>query len=95
MSTMRHLSILGLRVQDKVTGFAGVVTSVCFDLYGCIQAAIDSGFDEKMVRIEPRWFDVSRLTILSETPVMDQPDFDTGPVAEGAHGPAEKPLLCS
>lgn len=31
------LAVLGLPVRDKVTGFDGVITSVSFDLYGCIQ----------------------------------------------------------
>ena len=33
-----HLELLGQKVEDKVTGFRGVVTTISFDLYGCIQA---------------------------------------------------------
>ena len=36
----KHLDLLGRKVEDKVTGIKGVVTSVSFDLYGCIQAVI-------------------------------------------------------
>ncbi len=31
MNVQKHLSILGYRARDRVTGFEGVVTSVCFD----------------------------------------------------------------
>lgn len=32
----KHMSILGLSVKDRVTGFKGIATVVGFDLYGCI-----------------------------------------------------------
>ncbi len=35
-----HIKFLGLQVRDEVTGFSGVVTSMSFDLYGCIQAVV-------------------------------------------------------
>ena len=86
------LNWLGMRVRDRVTGFQGVVTSCCFDLYGCVQACIapsasgdklESGF----------WFDVKRLESLSEERVMDLPDFD---LAYGEEkGPASKPSFRS
>ena len=38
-----HLEMLGYRVRDKVTGYEGVVTTIGFDLYGCIQATINPG----------------------------------------------------
>ena len=37
---MNELKLLGLKVKDKVTGFTGIITSVSFDLYGCIQVII-------------------------------------------------------
>lgn len=40
MKVKNHLALLGLKVQDKVTGFKGVISSISFDLYGCVQAAI-------------------------------------------------------
>ncbi len=35
-----HLCKLGLKAEDMVTGFKGVVSTVSFDLYGCIQAVL-------------------------------------------------------
>lgn len=91
MNIQEHLSLLGKRCVDKVTGMRGVVTSVSFDLYGCIQAILHPGIDENGKMGEQVWFDIARLDPLYEIPVMDPPDFDFGLVAEGKRGPAEKP----
>ena len=93
MNIKKHLSLLGLKVKDRVTGQEGTVTSVCFDLYGCIQGALHPGLDEKGNPRDSFWLDVSRLEILGKKPVMPVPDFDFGPQAEGRQGPAEKPKL--
>jgi len=42
----KHLSLLGLKVKDKVTGYTGVVASIGFDLYGCVQAIVNPGMDK-------------------------------------------------
>lgn len=88
-----HLALLGIRVEDKVTGFAGVVDSVSFDLYGCIQAGVNPGLNKDDEQKDCRWFDVSRLTIKGTNPVMATPDFDFGAVADGKHGPAAKTMM--
>jgi len=92
MNIKKHLGMLGLRVGDKVTGLTGVVTSISFDLYGCVQAIVNPGLVEGKLA-DSVWFDVARLKVLDPTPVMDLPDFEHGPVAEGKKGPAEKPTL--
>lgn len=86
----KHLSLLGKKVEDKVTGSKGVVDSISFDLYGCIQAGVNPGLDKENKQMDCRWLDVSRLKIKSEKPVMDVPDFDYGIVAEGRSGDANK-----
>lgn len=87
----KHIEKLGLKVEDKVTGVAGVITSVGFDLYGCVQAVVSPGLKADGTIADPLWFDIGRLRVISETPVMEQPNFDFGPIAEGKKGPAEKP----
>lgn len=87
-----HLNLLGMKVEDKVTGFKGVVASVSFDLYGCVQAIVNPGADKDGKLMEQCWFDVARLTLVSDEPVMARPNFEFGPQAEGKQGPAEKPL---
>ncbi len=32
-----HISKLGLEATDKVSGMKGVLTTLSFDLYGCVQ----------------------------------------------------------
>jgi hypothetical protein len=42
----QQLLLLGYRVRDKVTGMTGVVSSISFDLYGCVQAIVNRGLDK-------------------------------------------------
>ena len=88
----KHLALLGLRATDAVTGFTGVVTSICFDLYGCIQAAINPGLGADGKPMDSHWYDVNRLTVNDPKPVMQLPDFVAGPQSEGKQGAAEKPM---
>jgi hypothetical protein len=85
------MEFLGLKVQDKVTGFKGVVTSVSYDLYGCVQLAIHQEYkDNEKGELPPgHWFDSNRVNVLEWHPVMDIPDFSID------KGPAEKPLASS
>lgn len=93
MEIVKHIDLLGQRAKDRVTGFEGVVTSVSFDLYGCIQAVVNPGLDKAGKVQDAHWFDVNRLDLAKSKRVMPVPDFDHGPVAEGKKGPAEKPAF--
>lgn len=70
-----HFKLMGLKVRDAVTGFEGVVTSIGFDLYGCVQAIVTPAIQKDQKQEESRWFDVKRLTALDSKPVMPLPDF--------------------
>ena len=87
----KHMGLLGLKVQDKVTGQKGVVASISFDLYGCVQAIVNPGMDKDGKPRDSLWFDVARLTVLDKKPVMQTPDYEYGPQAEGRQGAAERP----
>lgn len=100
-----HFDLLGLPATDKVTGFKGVITSLSFDLYGCVTVVIDPGVKEDNSKENGRWFDVTRLKIESLEPIMERPDFETAYAVEeekqqekselissGKKGAAEKPL---
>lgn len=87
----RHLELLGLLVTDKVTGFTGVVTTISFELYGCVQAVVKPKMNGKGEIPDGSWFDVVRLEINSRTPVMQTPNFELGYVAEGKKGADVKP----
>ena len=76
-----HLKLLGFKVQDVVTGFLGIVTSISFDLYGCVQAVVQPEANEKGEIGEARWFDVKRLVPRTGRtgPVMAVSSFDASP----------------
>lgn len=86
-----HLDLLGWRVRDCVTGIEGVVTSIGFDLYGCVQAIVNRGVDKDGKVLDSLWFDIARLSQMGEARVMEPPSYEYGSAAEGEKGPAEKP----
>ena len=81
------LKILGCKAKDVVTGASGVVTSVSFDLYGCIMVWLTPSEQAKQKeKAEGSWYDFKRIEV-SGKPVMKQPDFvlgtEPGPEAKG------------
>lgn len=86
----RHIELLGFKATDKITGLEGVIDSVCFDLYGCIQVSIKPQTVKDGKVAEGYWMDVTRVTIDTAKRVVDLPNFYEGYVAEGRKGPAEK-----
>lgn len=93
MNVKKHLSLLGLKAADKVTGFKGIVESISFDLYGCVQCVLKPAVNEKGELVDGRWFDVARIKIEDRSPVMDLPNFEYGVQAEGKQGASEKPMF--
>lgn len=91
----KHLDLLGLRVRDRVTGLEGVVASVTFDLYGCIQAIVNPGLDKDGKQKDQSWFDVARLEVMSAAQVMPRPAYEwtAQAISEGKKGPAERPAF--
>ncbi len=89
-----YMKLLGHKAKDRVTGFEGVVASICFDLYGCVQVVLTPqvGADGKVG--DGHWFDAKRVTVTSETPVMNQPEYARLRAGEEI-GPAEKPRMPS
>ena len=88
----KHINaLLGFKVKDRVTGLSGVVVSIGFDLYGCIQAIVNPGLDKDGKPQDTYWFDINRLEVISPDRVMPLPNFSFGLIAEGSKGPSEKP----
>ena len=76
MDLKKTIILLGLKARDKITGITGVITSVAFDLYGCIQVVINpQKIDKEGNPMKGNWFDINRLEILSKKPVMEILDF--------------------
>ena len=93
VNLQKHLNLLGMRVRDRVTGFTGVVATVGFDLYGCIQAIVNPGADADGKLRDSQWFDVNRLEVTEAKPVMERPRFEwtDSAIAAGQKGPGERP----
>jgi hypothetical protein len=70
------INTLGRKAVDKVTGYAGVITSISFDLYGCVQAIVTPPVTTDSQPDCGKWCDMNRLDISDDTPVMPVPDFD-------------------
>lgn len=66
------LSLLGLKARDRVTGFHGMVFSVTFDAYGCVQALITPPYVDNKAA-DAMWFDVKRIEPAER--LMVAPDF--------------------
>lgn len=83
------ISLLGLKAHDRVTGFSGVIASISFDLYGCVQALIQAPVTIRDMELgKAYWFDVKRLEI--DDRVMNAPNFE---IKFGKEiGAAEKPV---
>lgn len=90
-SIEKHIGFLGFRAKDKVTGFIGVIDSVCFDLYGCIQVSLKPPMNEKGEIPTGYWVDINRVKILSKKQIVTPPNFEEGYQAEGKQGAADKP----
>ena len=92
MIIKKHLDLLGHKVKDKVSDYTGVVISISFDLYGCIQADVRPiTLNKEGSIVQGIWLDVSRLKVLTKKPLMDVPDFEWGDVAKGKKGHANLP----
>jgi len=90
-NTEEHLNLLGLKAKDKVSGMTGVITSISFDLYGCVQAVVHPKVDKNGIFGELCWFDINRLIITKNARVMPVPDFNGPGIAPGESGPEAKP----
>ena len=94
-----YLDILGYKVRDRVTGFVGVATSVCFDLYGCVQVVVRAEVKDGKIE-EGSWFDHKRLEIcarplqlgVTEAQVKPPERVMPMPTFEIVAGGSEKPM---
>jgi hypothetical protein len=69
----KSIALLGLKAKDRITGFSGVISSITFDLYGCVQAVITPEIGKDGKTGESCWFDIKRLDTGKR--VMEVPGF--------------------
>jgi hypothetical protein len=84
---LKYMETLGFRGRDKVTGFEGVITSISFDLYGCVQLLLNPGIKDGKLS-DCCWFDAARVELKKkDVRVMEPPSFET----RKEKGPEMKP----
>ena len=68
--------MLGVKVRDKITGFAGIVTGVCQYISGCNQALVAPQAGDDGGWRDGQWIDCQRLERLSDDVIV----LDNGPM---------------
>jgi hypothetical protein len=88
----KYLDRLGLEGKDKVTGIEGTVTSISFDLYGCIQVILTPKKGDESKYPSCNWFDIGRVEFQEGFKVMETPNFMEPKklISEGKKGPEFK-----
>jgi hypothetical protein len=93
MNSLEILDLLGHKAVDRVTKFKGTIASICFDLYGCVQAALTPEVNDKGEENHSKFFDISRLDVdRTSDRVMYPPEtYFNGLASAIDRGPAERP----
>ena len=79
----KHLDLLGRKVEDRITGAKGIITSISYDLFGCIEAVVQD-------KDNNNWYDINRLKVGKRK--IEMQNFSNVYIANGDKGPAEKPI---
>ncbi len=62
--------LMGRKVEDTITGFAGIVVGYVRYISGCNQALVAPGVDDKGNARKGEWFDEQRLRIVGDTRIV-------------------------
>lgn len=76
---------LGRTVQDRITGFTGVVTGIVYYLSGCHQALVVPRVRADGGLLDSQWFDLQRLRVKTNAKIV----LDNG-ATPGFDAPAPK-----
>jgi len=79
---------LGNKVEDKVSGFTGVVTGIVDYITGCRQALVAPRLDKDGKRVDSEWFDVQRLEVRVSGDALNL--IERAPATPGADTPAPR-----
>lgn len=82
-----HLRLLGFKVREKLTGLVGVVTSVSFDISGCVQGYVNPGVDKDNKTRDGCWYDTKRLEPLTKKSLLEAPTFEVVPGGQALPSP--------
>jgi hypothetical protein len=75
--------LIGVQVQDKITGFKGMCTGYVQYISGCNQCLVQPPVGPDGKRLDGEWFDEQRLDVMGKTRLtLDNakaPGFDSAP----------------
>jgi len=90
--------VLGKRVSDRISGMAGVLSSIGFEFYDSqLRGAISPPVDKDGKTVDGRWMAMARIEVVGDEQVMPVPSFTTASPTYGVtpqqhtHGPADMP----
>ncbi len=86
-----HFRFLGRKCKDRITGFVGVGSSVCFDVYGCINTCLTPPIGKDGKPSDSHWFDNNRIEKVSDKIVQPLPEFLAVPKAIDPRGGFDRP----
>ena len=93
IKVMEHFKFLGFRAKDVIAGAEGVITSIAFDISGCVQGFLSRGFDKEGKRLEGYWIDTKQILIMSKSAVMPAPAFLSVTATAGAQSKTSPDLV--
>lgn len=73
----KYLELLGTQMQDRVTDAKGMVESVTFDAYGCVQALLKCKVSADGSAPITHWVDIKRLEPCGKRFMPTPPHFIT------------------
>jgi len=79
-----YLEVLGKKGKDKISGIEGRISSIVFDLYGCVQVSLSQKVNSEGKVPDGYWMDFNRIEITDHERVLPLPEFAALP------GPADK-----
>ncbi len=83
------LAALGDRVEDKITGFVGIVTGIARYISGCDQVSVSARVKEDSEEPKHLWFDIGRAGVIEQgavPPVSVMAPLPGGPQNSPAKG---------
>ncbi|MBU8870656.1 MAG: hypothetical protein KOO60_07320 [Gemmatimonadales bacterium] len=80
---------LGMLVRDKITGFEGIAFAETRWIHGCTRIQVQPRVMHEGKPIDPRWFDVPQLEIVSAE-IAIAPDAE--PEGKKPGGPQSDPV---
>jgi len=93
INVLKHMEKKKKKGRDKITGVEGVVTSIAFDLFGCIQIVLTLPATKEGKSGDSYLMDIARIEIVDHQRAMELPPFkdDSTLISQGKKGGIDKP----